>query len=268
MRNGSPPLIFLGKTLLPINLEICIDSVESAIAADAGGANRVELCAALREGGITPSIGLISTVRRAISCDLCVLVRPRGGDFVYSDHEFQVMQEDIRAAKETGANGIVLGLLTADGRVDVERTRALIDLTRPMQATFHRAFDVAIDLDAALEAVIATGADRLLTSGGEPNAVLGIEMIAKLNAAAAERIRIMPGAGVRQSNAREIVERTGVRDLHTSLGTKVASAAVHSGAHVKIGADADEFSRYLVVEDDVRRLRETLDAIHLHPGIA
>ncbi len=178
------------------------------------------------------------------------------------------MREDIRAAKEIGANGVVLGLLTAEGRVDVERTRALVEFARPMQATFHRAFDVAIDLDRALEAVIATGADRLLTSGGEPDAVRGMGRIASLREAAGDRIRIMPGAGVRLSNAREIVERTGVRDMHTSLGTKVHSAAVHSGAHVKIGADADEFSRYLVVEDDVRRLRETLDALDRRPGVA
>jgi copper homeostasis protein len=249
-------------------LEICVDSVESAIAADVGGADRVELCSALREGGITPSIGLISTVRNAISCDVYVLIRPRGGDFVYSAHEFQVMREDIRVAKEIGANGVVVGLLTAEGRIDVERTQALVGFARPMQATFHRAFDVALDLDVALEEVIASGADRLLTSGGEPDAVRGIETIAKLHAAAAGRIRIMPGAGIRLANAREIVERTGVREIHTSLGIKVASAAVHSGAHVRIGGDADEFSRYLVVEDDVRRLRETLDTLQFQSGIA
>lgn len=249
-------------------LEVCIDSVDSAIAANVGGADRVELCSALREGGITPSLGLIATVRRAICCDLFVLIRPRGGDFVYSDYEVEAMREDIRLAKEIGANGVVTGLLTVEGRVDAERTRALVEFARPMQVTFHRAFDVALDLDRALEEVIATGADRLLTSGGEPDAVRGMEKIAKLNVAAAGRIRVMPGAGIRLANAREIVERTGVREIHTSLGTKVASAAVHSGAHVKIGADADEFSRSVVVEADVRRLRETLDAIRLQAGVA
>jgi len=259
------PQFFSGTSLPHIDLEICVDSVESAIAANAGGADRVELCSALREGGITPSIGLISTVRNEISCDLFVLIRPRAGDFVYSNHELAVMQEDLRVAKEIGANGVVIGLLTNEGRVDVEPTSALIDVARPMQVTFHRAFDVATDLDRAFEEVIATGADRLLTSGGEPSALNGIQIIAKLQAAAAGRIQIMPGASIRLSNAREIVERTGVREIHTSLGAKVASAANHSGAHVRIGADADEFSRYLVFEDDVRSLRKMLDAIHIQP---
>jgi copper homeostasis protein len=244
-----------------MHLEICLDCVESAIAADRGGADRVELCSALREGGITPSAGLIAAVRAAVSIGVFVLVRPRGGDFVYSGHEFEVAREDILAAKKAGADGVVVGMLTAEGRVDVERTRRLIELARPMQATFHRAFDAAIDLDRALEEVIACGADRLLTSGGEPDAVQGTERIAKLQAAAGKRLRIMPGAGIRLSNAREIAERTGVGDIHTSLGTKVPSTAVHSGARAKIGADADEFSRYLVLEEDVRRLKASLDGI-------
>ena len=242
-------------------LEICVDSVESAIAANGGGADRVELCSALREGGITPSIGLISAVREAVSLNLFVLVRPRGGDFVYTQHEVEVIREDIRMAKKAGADGVVLGLLTADGRVDVERMRSLIDLARPLQVTFHRAFDVSVDLDASLEDVIRSGADRLLTSGGESNALLGMNQIAKLRAAAGDRLSVMAGAGIRQSNLRKLVESTGVREIHTSLNTKTADSAVHANTRVKIGSHADEFSRFLVVEKDVRRLRATLRSI-------
>jgi copper homeostasis protein len=244
-------------------LEICVDSVESAIAADRGGAERVELCSALREGGITPSAGLISAARAAVSIDLFILIRPRGGDFVVSDHEFNVMRKDIRVAKTRGAAGVVFGLLTVDGHVDIERTRRLIELARPLQVTFHRAFDVSVDLDRSLEDVIACGADRLLTSGGQPNAMRGMERIAQLQKAAGDRIRIMAGAGIRQSNVRTFVRQTAVREIHTSLNTRTAGAARRAAQHVKIGAHEDEFSRFLVVEKDVRRFKSALQAIRM-----
>jgi len=156
-----------------MQLEICVDSVESAMAAQEGGAQRVELCSALTEAGLTPSIGMIRAVRKHISIGLHVMIRPRGGDFLYSEDEVDVMREDIALAAESGANGVVFGLLTEDGDVDLARTIELIEIARPMEVTFHRAIDMARDLEAAVGDVIQAGADRLLTSGGAQNALLG-----------------------------------------------------------------------------------------------
>jgi copper homeostasis protein len=249
-----------------MELEICVDSVESAIAAARGGADRVELCSALEQGGITPSIGLIRAVRSAVSIDVFVLIRPRGGDFVYTDHEFEVMREDIRGATALGANGVVLGILTPEGGVDQERTRSLIDLARPLQVTFHRAFDFSTDLEGALEEVIACGADRLLTSGGKPDAKKGVVRIGKLCRAAGDRIRIMAGGGIRESNVRNLALRTGIREVHTSLSTRVESTARHGNPGMYIGSHPNQFARFLVMEQDVRDIKFALDSISLEKG--
>lgn len=242
-----------------MNLEICVDSVESAIAATKGGAERIELCSALSEGGITPSAGLISAVRAVVGIQVYVIIRPRGGNFVYSEHELEVMRRDIVAAKARGADGVVLGVLTPDHEVDRTLTGQLIELARPLQVTFHRAFDVCKDLDRALEDVIACGADRLLTSGGRADAVKGSNIIADLHRKAAGRIRIMAGGGVRISNVRTIALRTGIRDVHTSLSTTVKSAAYDGGADGN--AFHGGFARFVVRENDVRAFKSTLHAI-------
>jgi len=244
-----------------MELEVCVDSVESAVAAANGGAERIELCSALSEGGITPSAGLISAVRAAVDIQLFVIVRPRGGNFVYSDHELDVMRQDIVEAKARGVNGVVLGVLTSEDTVDTVRTRELIALSRPLPVTFHRAFDVCEDMDRALEDVIDCGADRLLTSGGKADAVKGMNNIAVLQRKAGNRIRIMAGGGIRISNVRTIALCTGIREVHTSLSTQVRSTAYDGGAEVN--ALHGGFTRFLVREADVRAFKSALHAISL-----
>ncbi len=242
-----------------IDVEICVDSVESAIAASRGGAERIELCSALSEEGITPSIGMIGAVRQAVTMKVFVIIRPRGGNFVYTDHEFEVMRKDILAAKAQGVDGVVLGLLTAEGMIDVARTRSLIELARPLQVTFHRAFDACNDLDRALEEVIACGADRILTSGGALDAQAGAESLARLRARAADRIGIMAGGGIRASNVHDLVLHTGVREVHTSLNNNGESAA--DNVSLNTDSHADEFTPFVVTEQEVRAFKASLETL-------
>ncbi len=202
-------------------LEICIDRVSSAIAAAEGGADRVELCANLAEGGTTPSSGMIRGVRGAFPRGLMVIIRPRGHDFLYSEVEMEVMLDDIRVARDLGADGVVIGCLDADGRVDKERCERLMDVAAPMDITFHRAFDMTRDLSEALEDLDALGIRRVLSSGGQADVPSGVEQLAALVRQAAGRLSVMPGGGVTEDNLGQIVRQTGVREIHLSARHEV-----------------------------------------------
>lgn len=243
-------------------LEICVDSLESAIAAEKGGADRVELCSNLLEGGTTPSAGLIRAVRSKIAIGLWVMIRPRGGDFFYSEAEFEVMCHDIEAALEYGANGIVLGLLTANGQVDVRRTRSLIEMAAPMYVTFHRAIDKSSNLIESVEQVIEAGADGILTSGGMQMAHQGAAQIAAMVQAAEGQVRMMVCGGIRPGNVSEIVRKTGADDVHSGLRSRVESQAAFRKEALSLGAFPDqEYARYIVFSEDVQALRQAIEGI-------
>lgn len=242
-----------------MNLEICIDSVESAIAAERGGAQRVELCSALLEGGVTPSAGLIAEVRGHIAIGLYVMIRPRGGDFCYSDLEFEVMKGEIRHALTLGADGIVLGLLDHDALIDGPRTRQLVELAAPLPVTFHRAIDMTPDLPAALEDVIATGASRILTSGGAPNAISGMSLIAQMVKDASGRIVIMAGGGISPENIVTLAEGTGAQEFHSSARTVLPSPVRFRKQGIAMGDVPDrEYERFTASEEKVRALVRAL----------
>lgn len=205
-----------------ILLECCVASVESAVNAELGGAGRVELCSALELGGVTPSSAVIRLARERIGVPLFVLIRPRGGDFHYSPVEVEVMKTDIAAARDLGADGIVLGILREDGNVDVERTAELIEAAGGASITFHRAFDSTPDPLAALETLRELGVNRVLTTGGADRAEESLTGLEKLAEAAAGRIGILPGGGINHENCRRIIEQTGAREIH--VGSAVCSA--------------------------------------------
>ena len=204
-------------------LEICIDSVASAISAEQGGAARVELCQNLFEGGTTPSIGTVYQTLQRVGIKVNAIIRPRGGDFLYSSDEFEIMKRDIVTLKESGINGVVIGMLNADGSIDTERTQQLIELARPLEVTFHRAFDVSLDPFRSLENLIDLGVDRLLTSGQEPSVLEGVELIAELVRRAGDDIIIMPGAGITAKNLTRIIQETGAKEYHVTGSSPIAS---------------------------------------------
>ncbi len=218
------------------------------------GADRVELCANLGQGGITPSAGTIAVARTHASIAIFVLIRPRGGDFLYSDSEFEVMRHDIETAKMLGADGIVTGILTADGRVDKPRMAALIALAQPLPVTFHRAFDLAAHPFEALEDCIELKISRILTSGQARTAMEGASLIAELVRQSAGRIGILPGCGINEKNVRQLIEKTGVEEVHFSAMKTVDSTMLFRQINVQM-ANATHSSEFSVTVADVEKIR-------------
>jgi copper homeostasis protein len=210
-------------------LEISVESVDAAMAAERGGAQRIEFCSNAREGGTTPSPELLRAVRERVRLPIVSMVRTRAGDFLYSDGEFAAMRREVEAAKELRMDGIVLGLLKADGGIDVARSAQLIELARPLPVTFHRAFDECADLRKSLEEVIKTGAVRLLTSGGKRTADQALELLADLVRSAAERLIVMPGSGLHAGNIQDALKKTGAREYHAGLSSVVPDPANNIG---------------------------------------
>ena len=241
---------------MDFKLEICVDSVESAIEAQIAGADRIELCSNLTEGGTTPGLGTIVAARNKLSIGLNVIIRPRGGDFLYSDLEYDIMRRDIDICRENGVDGIVLGILRSDGSADVERTAKLIEFAKPMSATFHRAFDMCRDLLKGLEDIIATGADRLLTSGQKNKALDGSVVINQLVKQSGNRIIIMPGGGINESNIDKIAGITGANEFHLTGRKVIDSEMIFRRDDIAMGGvqSISEYSRKVVDPEMIKRI--------------
>jgi len=216
-------------------IEIAVFNIEAAIAAYQAGAQRIELCTASAEGGLTPSAATMRLTRKYVKIPIHVMIRPREGDFCYSEREFETMLLDIAAAKMAGMEGIVAGVLNPDGTVDEKRTAILVDAAAPMNVTFHRAFDMTIDLPAAMESIIYAGCSRILTSGGQQTVSLGLEMISHLVKTAGDRITIMPGSGVNSENIKHIADITGAKEIHLSARSFIQGKMNYKKSNVTMG---------------------------------
>jgi copper homeostasis protein len=238
--------------------EVCVDTAAGAVAAREGGADRVELCANLLEGGVTPSAGAVQWVREQLEISVMVLVRPRGGDFVYSDGEMAVMLRDIAVMRELGVDGVVVGALGPDATIDLSRTRTLVEAAGPLQVTFHRAFDMCIDPRGGLEQLIELGVDRVLTSGQEDVALDGVELLADLVEQAGNRIRIMPGGGIVESDIRRVLELSKATEVHFAAGASRESSMQFRNTRCSMGCGTvpDEYELRIT---DPARVREFVE---------
>lgn len=245
-------------------LEICAYSLESCQAAQAAGANRVELCSAMYDGGTTPSAATIQMARELLRIELFIMIRPRGGDFLYTDLEYTQMKADLLFAKSCAVDGVVIGLLKPDGRIDVERTQTLVALAAPLKVTFHRAFDMVLDYQEALKDVIQTGCHRILTSGLRNTAMEGLDTIRNIVQQADRRIQIMAGSGVGPANAR-IIAATGVNALHMSGKNTRDSQMIYRNPNVFMGGIPGIPEYDLVYSDNVKikNVVEILNTINI-----
>ncbi|UKJ08050.1 copper homeostasis protein CutC [Solitalea lacus] len=244
------------------SLEICCYSAESVVEAVKGGADRVELCDSMQDGGTTPSSGTIALARKADNIKLYVIIRPRGGDFCYNDIEFEVMKRDVLEAKRLGADGVVIGLLLPDGSVDVERTKQLVELASPMDITFHRAFDMSKDPFDALEKIYGCGIKRILTSGTYNTAVEGVEVLRQIIQQADNRVNIMAGSGVNADNMKLLYE-AGIRHFHSSAMKFVKTEMQFQHPNIKMGKEGQlsEFEKAIVDVEKVKAMHQKLNQL-------
>lgn len=239
-----------------LKLEVIAFDVESCRIAQQSGADRIELCDNPADGGTTPSYGTIKAARAVSSIELFVMIRPRGGDFLYSDEEFDIMKNDVQICKELGCDGVVAGMLTKEGDVDVKRMSALVNLAYPMSVTFHRAFDRSNDPYKAMEDIIETGCERILTSGQMPMAIEGASLIKELVEKAAERIIIMPGSGIRSENIINIAQSTNAVEFHSSA--RILMDSVMNYHQPTIGSS---LKRTMLDGEEVRELKKKLGSL-------
>lgn len=245
-----------------VNIEICVEGIDGLVAAQEGGADRAELCASLLEGGITPSFGVVRQALRVATIPFMVIVRPRGGDFLYSELEFETMLDDARQCRELGVAGVVVGCLTPDGRIDERRMNALVEAAGPLSVTCHRAFDMTVDYEQAIEALIRAGVDRVLTSGQRDTALEGIDILKATHDAAAGRIKIMACGALDETNIAEVLRRSEADELHFAAPRTIASGMDFRNPHVGMGGTAmeREYQLTLTDSDAVRRSIEAVRA--------
>lgn len=247
-----------------ISVEIAVDSINDALLAAEAGATRLELCSSLSEGGLTPSAGLIAATLRRVDLPVFVIVRPRSGDFLYSASEIDVMLRDVETARAAGAHGIVSGALNANGTVDEDGVRALLDAANPLPFTFHRAIDFARDVDESVDRLAALGVHRVLTSGGAVSASEGTAAITRMVERLGKHLVVIAGGGVRASNVDQMLRLTGVSEVHLGPRRTCESAMRHrtsaGGPRLSRGADADQFSWSVLDDAEVRRTVDTVRA--------
>lgn len=243
-----------------ITCEVCVEGLPGALAAEAGGAHRVELCAGLVEGGTTPSLGTLELVHNRVGIDCMVLIRPRGGDFLYAPDELDTILLDVRTARSIGVLGVATGALTPEGQVDTEAMKRILDAAGPLSVTFHRAFDMVRDPREALETLIGLGVDRVLTSGQERSVPEGQQLIRELVGQAGGRISIMPGGGVTAENVLGVVQATAVREIHFTAFAQIQSPMAHRNPRPRMGANRipGEYERSATDPAEVRRIMGAL----------